>query len=294
MKKILIILLISIICGILLITLTGCGNDEPNFVEDEETNTQEQRELKIGDYINYPIEYSNATTKYDGKEHTSYNNGWRVLSIDESEAGKKTIQIVSAGIPLTYFHPATEGSAGIGVKNLTTNFFNPDISQSSDTTAYQINYIGFKNANSLQELKELFKNEYTQLDENSVPMVRSMTKEDIDKLLSKTTESGEGFWDTEYSDLLKIRCLYCEDEEKVTYTDRYVDYWLASEANSEWLSQINRDGTELWQVTRGGSLYDNNGFEKSGIRTVVTLNSNVKFTQNSINDDDITIWDISI
>ena len=156
MKKIIISLIILIICGILLFTLTGCGNDEPTYDEDtsynEETAIQEQRELKIGDYINYPIEYSNATIKYDSKEHTAYNNGWRVLSIEETENGKKIIQIVSAGIPLTYFHPATAESAIIGVKNLTTDFFNPDISQASETTAYQINYIGFKNDTSLIEI----------------------------------------------------------------------------------------------------------------------------------------------
>lgn len=289
MKKIFIILLISVICGILLITLTGCSNDEPDIVEDEEAYIQEQqekRELKIGDYVEYPIEYSNATIIEDSKEHRAYETGWRVLSIEESEDGNKVIQLVSAGIPLTYFHPATEGSATIGVKNLTTDFFNPDISQASETTAYQINYIGFKNASSLQELKALFTNEYTQLDENGVPMVRSMTKEDIDNLVSNTTETGEGFWDSKYSeyvDLLKIMCLYCEDEDPIK-TDRYVDYWLASEVND----------TVLWKMTRAGYLYDYSGFDKSGIRTVVTLKTDVKFTQSSINDDDITVWKISL
>ena len=285
MKKIIISLIFLIIYGILLFTLTGCGNDEPAYDEDtsynEETAIQEQMELKIGDYINYPIEYSNATIIYNSKEHTAYNKGWRVLSIEESENGKQIIQIVSAGIPLTYFHPATEGSATIGVKIITTDFFNPDISKSSETTAYQINYIGFKDASSLQELKELFKNEYTQLDENNMPMVRSMTKEDVDKLLGKTTQTGD-FIDS--TDLLVAECIECEDIENSMYADKYVDYWLATEVNSQ----------VLWKVTKSGYLYDYSGFGKLGIRTVVTLKSDVKFTQNSINEEDITIWDISI
>ncbi len=63
--------------------------------------------LKVGDFVNYPIEYTNYVTTDGSKEFTSQYSGWRVMSIEG-----KTIKLVSGGNPIQYGNRSV-----VGLKN---------------------------------------------------------------------------------------------------------------------------------------------------------------------------------
>ena len=77
-------------------------NDEKEINEltswiDNKTNGTTEKEIKIGDYVQYNMPY---TDMYSGKEYTA-TTGWRYLGKDDSE----NQLIVSTGIPaILYFN----------------------------------------------------------------------------------------------------------------------------------------------------------------------------------------------
>ena len=200
--------------------------------------------------------YYESDEKYEGK--------WRVLSTDGDN-----IKIVSAGVPLSFIHSDNNERS---ISCLTTNFFNTPIG----TELYQFRKCGFKYQGELitdiAQVKSLFNNDYTAKNKSNNPEVRSMKKEDIDKICGLELESGASLAN---NDLL---ALPCENSESIQYA--YI--WLASKPNNYY---------NLWAVHGNGVLSYHNGNYDYGIRPVVTLSSDVSFKKASININDTTTWD---
>lgn len=221
--------------------------------------------VSVGDYVNYPVSYSNVETNGDGGyvAKSSYT-GWRVLSVDGS-GDNRYVRLVTAGIPMSYVHPATTTSGTTSVTALTTNFFSTAINSTS--TNYTFRKCGFKNSSgttigTIANLKTLFTNDYTQTSSN-VPIVKAMTKADLDSVWGSTT--GNETYLTS-NDLLAI---------PATTSGYYASYHLAS---------YNVSGSKyyLWNVyyTSGAIIYTNG---EHGIRPVVSLNTTVETTGKNSN-----------
>lgn len=249
-------------------------------------------ELKIGDYVNYPVYYDNVPaihppTNQQWMPKDEYN-GWRILSIDSKN---KVVKLISAGIPLNYYHRDINATS---VGNLTTNFFNTPIA----SEYYSFYNCGFRTAkdgttiSNINDLKVLFTNEFTQLygegeiytDNGNTymytkgnPKVQSITKHDIDNLLGMTTEHGT----TINNDILLIL-------NKDTSSSP-VNYWTVA---------ANNDGRGIYAISGTGvdSIYmeGNACMGACGVRPVVYLKSNIKFTKSENKINGITTWDIEI
>ncbi len=206
--------------------------------------------VQVGDYVNYPVVYDNVADQYGYP--TTYN-GWRVLSVENDG----TVNLVSAGVPLTYYH--VYGKSAESVEALTTNFLTTQITDSG---------IGYRKMgfDPYLTLTEVFTNKYTKVAEDGVtPVVRAMTKKDIDTVYGTEKTYGTYLTETKYNNLFKI--------------DEY--YWLAS-ADSSY---------NLWLVDYYGSLYSSsNGFSEYGVRPVVSLKSEVR--ENGKNE--IGAWNIEV
>ena len=199
--------------------------------------------LKVGDYVNYPVNYDNVSSD----SSTAIYNGWRVISknVDlDGNAEEGTINLVSAGVPLTYTYDGT--SAASSVTDLTDNFLFTDYTSSGFMSSF--------------DLTDIFSNKYTALDSEGNPMVRGMVKRDLDGVYDSTgatvTSSGTAVNDSKYLELLAV---------PVSDT-AYEDYWLAT-ANSN----------NLWYVDNGGTV-GSGGAAERGVRIVVSLREDVKAT----------------
>ncbi len=204
--------------------------------------------IQVGDYVNYPVEYENLTVY----EKTSIYEGWRVLSVEDDG----TVNLVSAGIPLTYHHVNEYPSKS--VEALTTNFLTTQITDSG------IGYreMGFE---PYLTLMEVFTNKYTKVAEDGTTLVvRAMTKEDMDAVYG-ITRYGEYLKAGKYNGLFSIGSFY----------------WLASSGN----------GMFLWNVYSNGFVANSSkdGAE-NGIRPVVSLKPEVRVTT----QDESGAWNIEI
>lgn len=229
--------------------------------------------VKVGDYVNYPVYYDNVYTS--GTSYKSTYKGWRVISKDVDIDGNEavgTVNLVSAGVPLTFYSEYSATSVEyLAIKFLTTSF------HASKSYAYR--KTGF---NPYQTLTQIFTNKYTATYANDTSVtyptystntvigsktagtlkVRAMTKEDIMRVTGDTTFSSSiDLTDAKYQNLFKV--------------DAY--YWLAS--------AINR--SDLWYVSDGGYLRSNDEY---GVRPVVSLKSDIK----TAGTDMIGAWDIEI
>ena len=229
--------------------------------------------VKVGDYVNYPVYYDNVYTR--DTDYKSTYKGWRVISKDVDIDGNEavgTVNLVSAGVPLTYYNH----SASTSVENLAIKFLTTAFHASDDNT------FGKTGFNPYQTLTQIFTNKYTATYANDTSVtyptystntvtgsktagtlkVRAMTKEDIMRITENTTFSSSiDLSNAKYQNLFKV--------------DAY--YWLAS--------AINR--SDLWYVSDGGYLRSNDEY---GVRPVVSLKSDIK----SNGTDMIGAWDIEI
>ena len=256
--------------------------------EDEVPTGVDYSELTVGDYIsNYPVQYDNVST-YNGTGNIPRDeyNGWRILSIDVEN---KIVRLVSAGVPINYSH---YNNSSTSVANLTTSFFNTPITSTS-ITDYNFYQCGLKNADetaitNINDVKTLFTNNFTDIhgegetytDNGNTytytagnPKVQSMTKADLEEVWGSTTVSGT---DVSSNDLLAIPC---EDP-----TSEYAVTWLSSASSSG----------NLWRVTSSGDMGDYSYNGPRGVRLVVTLKSNIKFTPAETNINGTTTWNIAI
>ena len=119
---------------------------------------------QIGDYVNYPVYYDNV--------NGSTMKGWRVISknIDlDGNPSPGTVNLVSAGVPLTYYHYSTSSTS---VENLTTKFLETPFTADQNTTYRKTGFLPYIT------LTEIFNNKYTQTSGEKL-QVRSMKAEDI-------------------------------------------------------------------------------------------------------------------
>ena len=252
--------------GIYTFTITGKVN---TISYEKKVNIKVEKfkaTVKVGDYVDYPVSYNNVAHESKYMPNEKYSGKWRIMSIDENG-----MKIVSAGIPLTYCNGEY---STISAANLTTGFFTTAISDTGNT----YRECGFAGTD-ISQIQELFKNNYTALDESGVPKVQAMTKDNVDEVYGSETKSGT--YIKEF-DLLSIRTN--NDETKYTY------YWL---------------GQPDWEQGHGGALYmiDASQIVNStygsleyvfGVRPVVTLVSNIDLSYKGINDDGITEWHLSL
>ena len=164
--------------------------------------------VKVGDYVSYPVEYENVVSYRNADNTVSYTStyeGWRVISIEEDG----TVNLISAGIPMTYFH--TYGNAIESESNLTDNFLTTPFS-TSEANTYRNS--GFDDNLSLSEL---FTNKYTATTDGITPAVRSLKKEDVLSVTGKSDLAhGEYLTDIKYKNMFDIGGIYhialAEDE----------------------------------------------------------------------------------
>ena len=218
--------------------------------------------LKIGDYVNYNIQYENLNSYKDEFKAKDEYEGWRILSINEDD---NVVRLVSSGIPLTYYYKYN--TVKKSVEELTTGFM-------KDTTLF-VNY-GFKDKNnniisSTFEMKNLFLNKFT-AKEDGLPKVQSLLNSDIENI------SGKISWGKFVGeDLLAIPCDN-KNEEK------YATYYLGTAYY----------GQQLWTVNEEGKIV-NEAEAIRGIRPVVTLIENINFSKNDKEStDNKTVWNISL
>ena len=200
--------------------------------------------VKIGDYVDYPVMYENV--EVNGVK-SSYN-GWRVLSVEEDG----TVNLVSAGVPLAYYH----GIDGMHSEELLTKGFT-DIPVSNDANE-KYSFIKSGMGNNLS-IDEAFYGKYTY-------KVRAMNAEDILKA-TKETEMASG------------TSMNLANEKYKNLLVNDVNYYLAStdDANT----------SDLWNVSSEGSV---SGLSNSviGVRPVVSLRANIK----SLGMNNLGRWEI--
>lgn len=224
--------------------------------------------VKVGDYVNYPVYYDNV--------NGSTYKGWRVISKDVDIDGNEaigTVNLVSAGVPLTYYNNSSSTSVdNLAIKFLTTSF------HASNSNTYR--KTGF---NPYQTLTQIFTNKYTATYANDTQVtyptystytvtgtktagtlkVRAMTLEDIKSSSGLTSiSSGTSLTGAQYQQLYDVG----------------VYYWLASADNS----------SNLWCVNNGRVYYSSSS--EFGVRPVVSLKSEVK----SNGTDMIGAWNIEL
>jgi uncharacterized protein YjdB len=104
----------------------SCNFSGKEYSQTCEISVMQTPELKIGDYVNYPVEYTNVATWYDsstGAEKGNYPRdeftGWRVLSKETDDQGNILyIKLISAGVPLSYYHYDNSDTRTDGVRQI--------------------------------------------------------------------------------------------------------------------------------------------------------------------------------
>lgn len=226
----------------------------------EELEIVDYSELKLGDAVNYPINYYELGLNID-QSYLAHGGGtgWRILSVDNS-SGKSQVKLVSKGIPLAYKanNLVGDGNVTIDVENLTTNFFNTEYKDSAgkdigslDEYNHCFSQNGFYKS-SMQEIKQIFlDNEFTDVYSNGNPKVQSITKEDYDILSTN-------------SNLTILSSSNPSDK-------RRIPYWIAYKVADSLIGCYDTAGQQIY----GAQNYE------FGVRVVVTLKPNVKFIKNS-------------
>lgn len=231
--------------------------------------------LEIGDYVNYPVKYTNVATWYDsstGAEKGNYPRdeftGWRVLSKEtDDQENIMYIKLISAGVPLSYCY---YNNSVASIQALTTNFLTTEIT--STLTQYKFYKCGFTNVTGTT-LAGTFANKFTD-------KVQVLTKDELDKAAVELggTAGTTTVTDSKYKDLLAVPCKGNESSE-------YAQVWLATPD----------DSSNLWYVSCYGYVLSfSNASSTSGARAVVSLKSNVQFTPATEEINETRTWDISI
>lgn len=228
---------------------------------------------EIGDYVNYPVDYSNVYTRWDGTLiGKSTYTGWRVVGY-EGEGDERYVKLVSTGIPLVFRHPVeTSGTTSSSVNALTTNFLSTPIN--STVTNYNFIKSGFltstgSSTTSITQVSTLFNNQYTQTYSNGNPAVRSIIAEDIEEAMG---DSIENLTDLRYSTLFSIPAT------TATSGYSYAGYYIATSYNT----------TYLWCSYYSGYVVYTSG--TNGVRPVVLLKAAVE----ADGKDENGIWQLKI
>ena len=229
------------------VTLTASTN--PRLLANEST-------LKVGDYVNYPVNYNNITVNYNANgltyKYAASLTGWRVLSNSNGE-----VKLISAGIPLSFYHKDTTSPT---TSRLGSGFLSTAINSTLTNDTFR--KCGIKNSsgtvissNGNNELRNVFINNNTY-----TKSVTTLTKAEIISIGGATTSnSGESYTIKQNTSLFLLPAASGH----------------SSEANYAGYFTYTSKSTYLWAVGRqtGSLLYTGN---EHGVRPVVTLKNTVK------------------
>ena len=111
------------------------------------------------------------------------------------------------------------------------------------------------------------------------PKVQSVTKEDFDKIWGSPVEGGTNI---SSNDLLAIPC-------KAPNASEYATLWIPY--SNPWEDEDNLD--EMFWINSDGEIHGYSE-QRSGVRVVVTLTSNVKYSlaERSNSTDMVKTWDL--
>ena len=219
------------------------------YTNDETKLPEVSQVVQVGDYVNYPVFYDNVSSD---SSLTNYE-GWRVISIEEDG----TVNLVSAGVPLTYYHTEIPDES---ITKMVDNFVFTGFTVEED---YTYRKTGF---NPYDTLTNIFSNKYTLLKENGVPKVRALQSEDV---LSVTGASSLSVGD----DLSAVRYHNLFDIGE--------SYWLASDYTGDDISLL---------VIDGNGVVANYSNTEYGVRPIVSLKPGVIVT----GTDTSGAWNIKI
>jgi len=244
------------------VTLTA--NTNPRYLANESS-------LKVGDYVNYPVNYSNVTVsnKFDNTyTYAATLTGWRVLSVETNSNGAKYVRLVSAGIPLSYCHNNTSTAT---IANLTSGFLSTPINSTYTNETFR--RCGIKDAsgntitsNNNSQLRNVFinKNTYTS-------SVTTLTLDDLTNVGGATLESdGLSYTIKKNKGLFQLSPASGHSDEV-----KHAAYYLATRKKANNLHY-------LWTVARqsGEIVYT---YNEQGVRPVVVLKTNVKTSGENAN-----------
>ena len=204
--------------------------------------------VRIGDYVNYPVHYNNVNS--DGTSAKSTYTGWRVIGVEDDG----TVNLVSAGVPLTYYQDGN----GTNSESILTNSFTSIPVTSTSNVASNFKATGL---NGYSSLEKAFNNNYT-------VGVRAMNEEDVYEVTKATSMldgTGMDLANAKYANLLV----------------NGANYYLAAVNTT--------DTNSLWNISSTGNVSAGNSME-SGIRPVVSINPKTK----ALGQDTQGAWIIDI
>ena len=253
--------------GTATVTITG---EETGKTKDITITVKKVEVLGVGAYVNYSVDYENVATTGSGTciPKDEFAGKWRILDLGANNSDgtygteENPVRIVSAGVPLSYYHRETSSTS---ITNLTTGFFSTLINTETKTS-YNYYRCGFKNGSTaltnINDVKNLFNNNITAKN-GETPKVQAMTKEDFDKVYDPTgettTTANTYVNDAKFDNMLAIPC---KDQSVYSF------YYLAS----AYLSN------HLWGVNSNGNTYYFY-YVPYGVRPVVTLVPNISITK---------------
>lgn len=219
--------------------------------------------LKVGDYVNYPVNYNNVTINYNANgvtyKYAATLTGWRVLSNSGGE-----VRLISAGVPLSFYHKDTSAPT---TTRLTSGFLSTAINSTLTNDTYRRCGIKDSNgtvitSNASSQLRTVFmtNNTYTK-------SVATLTKNDVVSI-GGGSEASNGLSYT----ITKNKGLFLLTPASGASSEaKYVGYFTST-----------AKGNYLWAVGRqtGALLYTGN---EHGVRPVVTLKNTVKTSGKNAN-----------
>jgi len=256
--------------GTATVTITG---EKTGKTKDITITVKKTEVLGIGSYVNYSVDYNNVATSdeetYIPKDE--FAGKWRILDLGANNSDgtygteENPVRIVSAGVPLSYYHRETSSTS---ITNLTTGFFSTLINTETKTS-YNYYRCGFKNGSTvltnINDVKNVFNNNLTAKN-GETPKVQAMTKEDLDKIYDPTGETTPSYntyvKDAKFDNMLAIPS---KDQ-----SGEYVYYWLASSDNNAY---------RMWYVRGWDGILGDFMNDVDGVRPVVTLVPNISITK---------------
>jgi hypothetical protein len=225
-----------------------CNENEYTFIIDVLSGSVQECEktvCEIGDYVNYPVEYTNiipSALRFGIQENL---NGWRVI---ETDINGKPTKIISAGVPISY---STGSSHSLTYNNLITNF---------------------KTTNFNGTLGSYF------LNENYANNVRSITFNEVANILGIEYFEGDNWLRKFLSNGSSAFENY--NDKKANILECMSDYFIASDFTH---SSTSTSGM-YYYYSMGKQVYYSGDNHPSGVKVVVELNDDIEVYKSFNND----------
>lgn len=216
-------------------------NKEYNFAISKEGEIKQlnflKGNVKIGDYVEYPIEYTDV---YSNKHYTS-TTGWRVIDDGIMEGTSGYVRIISTGIPVKWFYDMKEEYVNneTAINALTNDFENITLQDNS--------------INGVEMQGSYFK------DERIADRITTLSLADYNLIHNALYKTNR-----ELNDISPIK-----DSHKLLQLEKDGNYYYY------WLSTAKEDSeTEIYCVSDEGIQVDSD--VKSGIRPVIYLKNGLE------------------